>query len=394
MPVAVERVDLGPGPLVGALYPRGAMARTFDDEPEPRATTPPPGDDPVRTTETDALADGIDRALGVADRVRDIGYAAAQAGVSVDLIRQLRRAMGLPELEDDEPAFADSDVDMIRSIASVIDSQVATVDEVLAIARLIGTSMAHIAEAQIDAFVGSGLWSKVMDQTIATDAAAHADGAESSSAPIEVDSALLESVVGALAPPLERSLIFVWRRHLSATSRRLLASLSSGDASAAIGFCDVVGYTERTRAMSPLEVDTLLKEFDELSYETVSLGGGRVIKMIGDEVMFEAPTIVEAARIALALIEAAAVSPHVGETRAAVASGPVISRAGDRFGAPVNLAARLTAAAFPGSVLIPASALAELAGVADLVAKPLRTPLRLKGIGAVRAMVIRPVNSR
>jgi adenylate cyclase len=204
-----------------------------------------------------------------------------------------------------------------------------------------------------------------------------------------MDSALLESIVGALAPPLERSLVFVWRRHLAATARRLLGSLSTGDASAAIGFCDVVGYTERTRAMRPNEVDELLREFDQLSYETVALGGGRVIKMIGDEVMFEAPSIVEGARIALGLIDAARGSRHVGDTRAAVASGPIISRAGDRFGAPVNLASRLTGAALPGTVLVPSAAAAELSAATDLTVRTIHAPLRLKGIGSVRAAVVR-----
>ena len=115
-----------------------------------------------------------------------------------------------------------------------------------------------------------------------------------------------------------------------------------------------------------------------------------MIKMIGDEVMFEAPNIADACKIALALQATASRNDRLGLTRAAVASGAIGSRSGDRFGPAVNLASRLTAAAFPGSLLVPSSAAAALADHPDMDCRSVRSPLHLKGIGSVRCSVVRP----
>jgi adenylate cyclase len=54
----------------------------------------------------------------------------------------------------------------------------------------------------------------------------------------------------------------------------------------------------------------------------------------------------------LALVDAADSEGHdFPQLRAGIAAGEALSRAGDWFGRPVNLASRLTAIARPGSVL-------------------------------------------
>ena len=339
---------------------------------------------------TDALADRIERALGIADREIDLEEVVLASRLPAERVSELRRAMGLPEPESSDRVFSRTDVAMLRSISDVIDSGVVTYEEVLAISRLSGTALAHVAEAQLDAFMGSSLWAHLVSgQALGPpdrgrDAPAGHDPLDA------LDPDLLEDVVRALVPALEQSLVYVWRRHMAAITRRMFAARLLDDAPTSIGFVDLVGYTERSRRSSTDEIDELLREFDRISYESVALGGGRVIKMIGDEVMFEAPNIADACKIALALQATASQNDRLGLTRAAVASGAIVSRSGDRFGPAVNLASRLTAAAFPGSLLVPSSAAAALADHPDMDCRSVRSPLHLKGIGSVRCSVVRP----
>ena len=339
---------------------------------------------------TDALADRIERALGIADREIDLEEVVLASRLPAERVSELRRAMGLPEPESSDRVYSRTDVAMLRSISDVIDSGVVTYEEVLAISRLSGTALAHVAEAQLDAFMGSSLWAHL----VSGQALGQPDGGRDALAghdPLDaLDPDLLEDVVRALVPALEQSLVYVWRRHMAAITRRMFAARLLDDAPTSIGFVDLVGYTERSRRSSTDEIDELLREFDRISYESVALGGGRVIKMIGDEVMFEAPNIADACKIALALQATASQNDRLGLTRAAVASGAIVSRSGDRFGPAVNLASRLTAAAFPGSLLVPSSAAAALVDHPDMDCRSVRSPLHLKGIGSVRCSVVRP----
>ena len=339
---------------------------------------------------TDALADRIERALGIADREIDLEEVVLASRLPAERVSELRRAMGLPEPESSDRVFSRTDVAMLRSISDVIDSGVVTYEEVLAISRLSGTALAHVAEAQLDAFMGSSLWAHLVSGQ-ALGPPDRGRDAPTGHDPLDtLDPDLLEDVVRALVPALEQSLVYVWRRHMAAITRRMFAARLLDDAPTSIGFVDLVGYTERSRRSSTDEIDELLREFDRISYESVALGGGRVIKMIGDEVMFEAPNIADACKIALALQATASQNDRLGLTRAAVASGAIVSRSGDRFGPAVNLASRLTAAAFPGSLLVPSSAAAALADHPDMDCRSVRSPLHLKGIGSVRCSVVRP----
>jgi adenylate cyclase len=77
------------------------------------------------------------------------------------------------------------------------------------------------------------------------------------------------------------------------------------------------------------------------------------VKTIGDEVMFVTDTIGTAAWIAVQLRERSVADDLLPETRAGIAAGHLVAREGDYFGPVVNLAARLTELARPGTVLAP-----------------------------------------
>ena len=114
--------------------------------------------------------------------------------------------------------------------------------------------------------------------------------------------------------------------------------------------------------------------------------------MIGDAVMFTEPNPVAAAKAALGLRASIREDPALPKVRVGIAWGPVVAIEGDLFGETVNRASRLTDIGHPGTVLIDDALGHALDGEDDVVVKPLR-PRKLKGIGYVRAWVLRPVDT-
>ena len=129
----------------------------------------------------------------------------------------------------------------------------------------------------------------------------------------------------------------------------------------------------------------MVARFEELAHDTVVALGGRVVKMIGDEVMFVVPTANGAAQIGLSLAEAYAGDDLLSDVRVALAIGPVLVKDGDFYGPVVNLASRLVNVAHPGTVLISdefRDAL-DAEGTTEIDTRPLRTR-NLKDLGRVQ----------
>jgi adenylate cyclase len=119
-----------------------------------------------------------------------------------------------------------------------------------------------------------------------------------------------------------------------------------------IGFADMSRFTSWTRKVSETQLSTALEWFESMSTEIVGQHGGRIVKTIGDEVLFQVDEPADAAEIALQLVESADGQRDVPELRAGLAYGPVVTRLGDVYGSTVNIASRLTSLAKPGWVLV------------------------------------------
>ncbi len=181
---------------------------------------------------------------------------------------------------------------------------------------------------------------------------------------------------------------YMVRRHMLASlTRRLTATMEGeGGATEAVGFADLVGFTSLTEQLSELETVRLIERFEVTATDRVVGGEGRVVKMIGDEVMFAAdPAAV--GEIALSLAESFD-EPDLPSVRVGVAAGPVIAQSGDLFGPVVNLASRATMAARPGTVLISATLADVFRDDERYRVSPIR-PRRLKGIGIVQLWSLR-----
>ena len=264
---------------------------------------------------------------------------AARAGVDTDQARAVWAALGFAEVAPAERAFTERDVDALRTAITLRNSGVLDQDTLLVLARAMGQGLARLAEAQVDIF------------------RAQAGGLRAE----EAQAAALSGAKEVL-PELERLVVLVWRRQFAAaTARSLTALVDDGHPVLAVGFVDLVGYTQTTRESDVADLRRLLERFERETSLRVTACGGRVVKTLGDAVLYVADSITGAAEVALETVEAHERDTALPEVRAGVAFGPVLTRLGDVFGDPVNLASRLTAEARPSSVLVDLAAAAALA---------------------------------
>jgi adenylate cyclase len=170
-----------------------------------------------------------------------------------------------------------------------------------------------------------------------------------------------------------------------------MARRTDGDAglSLTVGFADMVGFTALSQQLEERELARVVERFETLAYDAVAGHGGRIVKMIGDEVMFVTDEPAAAAEIGLALAEVYGKDETVSDVRVGLAHGPVLGLEGDYFGPTVNLASRIVNIAYVGSVVVSSEIHARLADDERFVLKAVR-PRRLKGIGLTPLWVVRP----
>jgi adenylate cyclase len=118
-----------------------------------------------------------------------------------------------------------------------------------------------------------------------------------------------------------------------------------------VGFADIVNYTRQSRSLTRSEIGQLVDHFEERALEIISSHDGRIIKTIGDELLFVADQPEAIALIGLELIEEAQRDEGFPEIRVGLAWGPALARLGDVLGPVVNVASRLTSTARPGRAL-------------------------------------------
>ncbi|MGK8467244.1 adenylate/guanylate cyclase domain-containing protein [Nocardia cyriacigeorgica] len=299
---------------------------------------------------------------------------ARRTGVPVEVSRRLWVALGFPAGGDEATLdYTDADVRAVREFRELGVLASTDLRQQAATARTIGQSMARLAEWQVDL---------VLDEITRRVAAADPDADPASIARLATE----ETV-----QILEELQAYAWRRHLAAALARSLDGAGTATDSTrelAVGFADMVGYTRLTRHLHPDELSTLLEAFESTTTAAITENGGWVIKNVGDEVMFASETAVEAARIALAIQETTMTVGTTPELRVALAYGPVLQRFGDLYGSVVNIAARLTGVARPGTVLVDDAAAAELAGEPEFAIRHLRS-VRVRGFNRLRPHVLR-----
>lgn len=314
-------------------------------------------------------------------RRRDV---AAGAGVSLLSARKLWRAMGFPNLGDDDVAFTERDQDALTTVIDVVREGLLTEDAAISVTRAVGQMTDRMVVWQIEALVED-----IAEERGVSDAEARRT---------------LVSELPELIEPMEKMLVYSWRRQLNAGVQRLAVRAQAGlDSSAegrdgaeddaplplarAVGFADLVSYTSLSRRMNEKTLAKLVQRFENKCAEIISVGGGRLVKTVGDEVLFNCETPVAGAEISLALAEAMAADDFLPEARVSMVWGRVLSRLGDIYGPTVNLAARLTALAEPGTVLIDSTTAAALNSDDRFVLLP-QDVQQVRGFGDIHPVVL------
>ncbi|MCW2835823.1 MAG: adenylyl cyclase class-3/4/guanylyl cyclase [Nocardioides sp.] len=263
---------------------------------------------------------------------------AKRAGVPLEVAQELWRLLGFAHVNDEVVAFTESDVQALRLTADLMDIGILGPDSQAALVRTWGRSYARLAEWQTSLLAGHAV-----------------EGPDP-------DVRLAELVTGVL-PRVEALQSYVWRRHLTSAASRLLSTGSASEAerTMAVCFVDIVGYTTRSKSLEEDELVVWIENFEQVATGTVVDHGGRVIKTIGDEIMFTTDDPAAATEIALSLTQRGLDQDDpFPDVRAGIAYGLVVNRLGDVYGATVNVASRLTSVARPGTVVIDGGAHAAL----------------------------------
>ncbi len=311
----------------------------------------------------------IEELAFVDDSAADVETAAERSGLGVERLRKVWRSLGFTDPPPGEPAFSEVEIANLAALAELIDSGALPFDVALQVTRVLGSSTARIAESLIDAVVAPNL--------------ARSESGE------PIDEAVVAQAAGFL-PTFPNVLEQVWRRHVQVAARRRLMRVADADESHAsvVGFADLVRFTALAQELEESELAHVVSLFEELAYDVVLAGGGRVVKMIGDEVMFLVDDPAAGAEIALGLADASRDTERLPDVRVGLALGPVLERDGDAYGPTVNLASRLTSIAHPSSVVVERALRNALADNPMFSFRPIR-PRSLKDIGRVSLAVLR-----
>ncbi|GAC1545894.1 MAG: adenylate/guanylate cyclase domain-containing protein [Acidimicrobiales bacterium] len=304
----------------------------------------------------------------------DLDETARLGGISTERMHQLWRAMGFPDPPPGELVSGSADLRLLDWARDRVQEPEAF-DRTVQLLRISASSLARMAESVAD---------DLADQLESLRAVGLSSREAAAAALEQANAAQIEGVV-----------FHLFRIQLLAAVRRRFA----GDRPAglqqqlAVGFVDLVGFTSLSQELEPDELAAMVSDFETRAYSTVAENGGRVVKTIGDEVMFSSSSPQAAVEIALRLAGDERRGPQTPDVRAGIAYGAVVSRFGDEFGPVVNLASRLVNIALPGTVLVSEEVHGAVVAVDGLHWRPLRAR-RLKGLGRVPAWVVRRAEPR
>jgi adenylate cyclase len=287
-----------------------------------------------------------------------------ETGIDLELLQSIQRALGMPTADDPDAAIllrADSEA---AARAKVFIDMGLSREQVIAVTRVLGHGLEQTAEAM----------RRVVLEAVMRPGATELEIAQA----YEV----LVRQVSPLLGPLCDDVLRVQLRHTLETEAVSVAERAAGTLPGArnisVAFADLVGFTRLGEAVPPEELENLASRLSDLAHNVVS-PPVRFIKTIGDAVMFVSTDPVALLRTALELVAAAEKYDDFPQLRVGLASGCAVSRAGDWFGSPVNLASRVTGAARPGAVLVAESA-REAIGSADGFSWSFAGGRHLKGV--------------
>jgi adenylate cyclase len=297
---------------------------------------------------------------------------AEEAGVTIEEARRLWRALGFPE-PGVETAFSTADAGAVSRLTALVDSGLIDFDTAVNLTRALGQTMARLADWEVGTLVHRVEQLEQGEQAMGS----------------RTLSAL--RMIEELNDSFEQMMLYAWRRHLAAAVTRI-ESLGANEedlhtTQLTVGFADIVSFTALSNEIGEHRVGDLVEIFESRCADVVAARRGRVIKSLGDSVLFVNNDPVAALDTADGIIAVIGRDSRMPDVRVGLASGLVVMRLGDVFGPPVNMAARLTAVARRNRVIIDAATAALLPGdqfeTRRLPARPVR------GFGIVEPVAVR-----
>jgi class 3 adenylate cyclase len=255
-------------------------------------------------------------------------------GAPAELVRKIWRAYGLVEADPGTPVASPDDIQMVATAAGMAEAL--GLEASLGLARVMGASLARIGDAASTAVRG-----RLPSMSVAVSGS-------------EVTTARAFAEVATAVPLLGQALDVLFRHHLEAARMHFERTESwdvvgQGGIRVAVGFADLCGFTGLSQQLTMDGLSQLLTRFEEVAADVVADHGGRLVKFLGDAVMYVTTDAVTAVAVAEDLVAAADLRGL--KARAGVTVGTALALDGDYFGPVVNLAARLVAVAEPGHVL-------------------------------------------
>ena len=269
------------------------------------------------------------------------------------------QTFGLTVQDVETPVLTDADVEALQTylqIEAFLGEETSH-----AFARVVGGAMARITEA-----VGAAMRTGV--ETVSL----YRSGSE-------VVTAKTYNDITKLVPRVGAALDALHRQHLEATRTHFEDIDNDGVDGVAfrcgVGFADLSGFTAMSQQLPIGQLSQVLNMFEDSATHTVHEHRGRIVKFLGDAVMWVSAQPQDLVAIAHAMVNHPAAVESGIQVRAGVAYGSVLAQDGDYFGAPVNLASRLVASAEPHQVL----ASAEVVELLDAACFEVQPPLPLRG---------------
>jgi len=305
-------------------------------------------------------------------RVFTAAQLAAETGVDLEQARRLWRALGFPE-HGSATAFTRGDAKALSTLVGIVDSGLIDFDLAIHLTRAVGQTMARLSDWEV-----SALLTRVLEM------AREETGGDD-------QLAIGLKMIQEFSEPFEELLVYVWRRHLGAAVARMEALGAREEdvhtSRLTVGFADIVQFTALSNELSEERIGDLVELFEARCADVVTSQGGRVIKSIGDSVLFVHDDPIRGYEIAEGIITVVGRDSRMPDVRVGLASGLVVLRLGDVFGPPVNMAARLTGVARRNRVIVDA-ATAELLPADQFETR--RLPGRpVRGFGIIEPVAVR-----
>ncbi len=297
----------------------------------------------------------------------------AETGATLEQARRLWRALGFPEYGGDRPAFTRADARALRMVLAGSSEGPVDFDSTVALTRALGQTMARLADWQVATLVGR------LEE--------FAEPGEGETSRLRAAVRLIDDV----ERPFEELMIYAWRRHLAAAAARVEALGANEEslqtASLTVGFADIVSFTALSNRLEESRIGDLVEKFESRCADAVARHGGRIIKSIGDSVLFVHDDAVGAVGAAEAILDLVGRDARLPDVRIGMATGLVTMRLGDVFGPPVNLASRLTTVARRNRVICDQATAESLPR--ERFASQALPPRPVRGFGDVQPVLVR-----